>query len=207
MNKACLDGGAALDCRGCPISCATRSGFVACIGRLAGRRHAFTLLEVVTVVIILAILAMIAIPMTGDTTASAGEAALRGNVAALRNAIELFANQHNGNYPAAIGDGSNGAGTEAAFVSHLTLYSNAAGAVSSAKSASYPYGPYLKFGVPEVTAGPLKGDSGIVVTNSSTSLAADGTPAAGWKYSYVTGQIICNSSAASSDGATAYSSF
>jgi len=161
----------------------------------------------VTVLVILGILTLIALPLVGNTNTSTGEAALRTNLAALRNGIELYANQHNGNYPAAVGDGTNALGTEAAFVSQLTQYSNAAGAVSAAKSASYPYGPYLKYGIPQVTAGPLNGTTGVSVTNSSSALSADGTPTKGWKYSYVTGQLICNSSTVSSDGTTPYSQY
>jgi len=92
-------------------------------------KRAFTLIEVITVVIILAILSLIALPMVGNASTTTGEAALRSNLAALRNAVELFANQHNGNYPSAIGDGTNAAGSENAFINHLTQYSNAAGTV------------------------------------------------------------------------------
>lgn len=162
--------------------------------------RAFTLLEVIAVVIVLGILALIALPSVGDVTTTTGERSVRSNVAALRNAIELYVNQHNGVYPAGASDGSNGVGSEAAFVSQLTQYSNAAGVVSSTKSASHPYGPYMKFGVPSVTAGTLNGNNGVSVSNSATALAADGSPTKGWKYSYVTGQIICNSTATDSDG-------
>ncbi|NOS99700.1 MAG: type II secretion system protein [Phycisphaerales bacterium] len=171
------------------------------------RGLAFSLVEIVTVIVILSILTLIAVPLIGNVNTSTGEAALRGNIAALRNAIELYANQHNGLYPAAAGDGSNALGTEAAFTAQLTKYSNAAGAVSASKSASYPYGPYLKQGIPSVTAGPLAGNSQVSVTNSGTALSADGSPTSAWKYSYVTGQVICNSSAASSDGVTTYAQF
>ncbi len=166
---------------------------------------AFTLLEVVAVVVVLGILTLLALPMLGNTNTTTGEASVRGNLAAMRNAIELYANQHNGLYPAAASDGTNALGTEAALVAHLTQYSNVAGVVSATKSATYPYGPYLKYGIPEVTAGPLKGNSGTSVTNAATALAADGSPTKGWKYSYVTGQVICNSAATMSDGTTALS--
>ncbi len=169
------------------------------VTRTAGRRG-FTLMEVIVVVIILGILALIALPSVGDVTTTTSERSVRSNLAALRNAIELYANQHNGVYPAGATDGSSGLGTEGAFVGQLTKYSNAAGVVSSTKSASYPYGPYLKMGVPSVTAGSLNGNNGVSVSSSATALSADGSPSKGWKYSYVTGQIICNSTATDLDG-------
>lgn len=172
-----------------------------------GRPWAFSLVEIIAVVMILGILTLIALPLVGDINTSTGEAALRGNVASLRSAIELYANQHNGLYPAAAGDGSNAAGTEAAFIAQLAQYSNAAGVVSATKSASHPYGPYLKLGIPSVTTGPLTGNNQINVTAGGAALTPDGSPTKGWKYSHVTGQIICNSGATSSDGVTALAQF
>ncbi len=162
--------------------------------------RAFTLMEVIAVVIVLGILALVALPSVGNVTTTTGERSVRSNVASLRNSLELYANQHNGVYPSGATDGTNALGSEGAFVSQLTQYSNAAGVISSSKSASFPYGPYLKFGVPSVTAGPVNGNSGVSVTSSASAIAADGSPTKGWKYSYVTGQIICNSSATDSGG-------
>ena len=119
--------------------------------------------------------------MVGDVSTSTGEASLRSNLAALRNAVELYANQHNGDYPAAVTDGTNGAGTEAAFITQLTQYSDGSGVVSVSASASYPYGPYMKLGIPQVTTGPLSGNGGVSVTNSGSPLTADGSPTKGWK--------------------------
>ncbi len=168
--------------------------------------RAFTLVEVMLVIILLSIVSLVAIPLVGDVSTSSGEATARGNVATLRSAIELFYNQHNGLYPSAVTDGANALGSEAAFITHLTQYSNAAGVVSATKSSSYPYGPYLRLGVPKITVGPLNGNSNVSVTNAATALTADGSPTQGWKYSYVTGQIICNTTATSADG-TLFSSF
>ncbi len=175
--------------------------------RRGAARCAFSLIEVVSVIVILSILALVAMPMVGDVNTTTGEATLRGNLASMRNAIELYANQHDGVYPAGATDGTNAIGTSAAYIAQLTQYSNAAGVVSAAKSASYPYGPYLKYGIPTATTGPLSGNSGVSVTNSATALAGDGSPANAWKYSYVTGQLICNSTALSSDGVTTLAQF
>ena len=55
------------------------------------RNRGFSLLELVIVVVIIGIIAAIAIPRMSRGSAGAADAALTGNLAVLRNAIDLFA--------------------------------------------------------------------------------------------------------------------
>lgn len=59
-------------------------------------KKAFTLVEVLIVVAILGILAAIVLPEFQSHTQQAKEAAAKDNLRILRNAIELYASQHNG---------------------------------------------------------------------------------------------------------------
>lgn len=66
-------------------------------------KYAFTLVELLIVVAILGILAAVTMPMVKDYTQQAKESAAKDNLRILRNAIELYAAQHNGippGYPA-----------------------------------------------------------------------------------------------------------
>ena len=57
---------------------------------LRNRRNAFTLVELLIVIIIIAVLAAIAIPKFSNSTTRSKESALRSNLKLVRNAVELF---------------------------------------------------------------------------------------------------------------------
>src|SRR5438046_9815698 len=58
----------------------------------------FSLIELVIVVVIIGIIAAIAIPKMSKGAAGAGDSALQGNLAVIRNAIELYNSEH-GKFP------------------------------------------------------------------------------------------------------------
>jgi general secretion pathway protein G len=71
--------------------------------RVSKLRRAFTLVELVVVVLIVGILAAVAAPKMFDTTGKAKESATKTSLSVVRNAIELhFA--ENGSYPATAND-------------------------------------------------------------------------------------------------------
>lgn len=143
-------------------------------------RRGFSLVELVIVVVIVGLLAAIAIPRFSKGAAGASGSAVKGDLAVLRNAIEMYGAEHNGSYPPA-----------ATFSDAMTLYSNAAGTTSATKSATYPLGPYL-LAVPALKAGDLAGQSGIkAVTAVPTAEDATATTS-GWLYMEASGQIWAN---------------
>lgn len=86
-----------------------------CSGRVATRqRTAFTLVELVIVVLIIGILAAVAVPKLFDTSTEARNAGTRQSLVVVRNAIELYRAQ-NGALPGE-------AGTEADLKSDLANY-------------------------------------------------------------------------------------
>ena len=168
-------------------------------------KSAFTLVELLVVIIIIGILAAVAIPQFGDTSTQAKTAALDQSLATVRAAIELYYYQHNNTYPGKIATQKDGGGATAitalhtsasvAFVNQLTKYSNAAGDTSDEKSSSYPFGPYIK---PRMPANPLpaataaSAPSGVATVDSSSPIAPDAKPATGWKTNIQTGEFIAN---------------
>jgi len=137
------------------------------------RKTGFSLLEVVIVVAIIAILAAIGIPRMSRGSKGANDSALKGDLAVLRNSIDLYAAEHGGTYPA--GD---------TVENQLTQYSDAAGATSASKTTTHIYGPYLR-SVPTLPVGDQKGKTGI-----ATAAAADTTTA--WIYAPTDGSIHAN---------------
>ncbi len=157
------------------------------------RRRGFTLVELLIVVIILAILAAIVVPQFASSTDDAKLAALDTTLSNTRSAVDLYFAQH-GAYPSAAGDGTNAAGTPAAFVSQLTLYTEASGDAATSKDATHVYGPYLRAST--LPADPITNVASLVIVPAASAgtlpLTADAGDPGGWKFDNVTGQFIMN---------------
>ena len=134
-------------------------------------RHAFTLVEVLIVVVIMAVLAATVIPQFADTSLDAKKSTSSFNMQSLRSQIEAFKAHHNGATPVSL--------------AILTVKTDKTGAAN----ASGPYGPYLQE-VPteQITAS----ETVIVLTGSSAIAAGDVTAAGGWLYNKTTGEIRIN---------------
>ena len=132
------------------------------------RARAFTLVEVLIVVIVLGILAAIVVPQFSTAADDANLSALTTNLQTIRAQIELYKIQHNGSYPAL-----------ATFVAQMTAGTAVDG------TAGTDFGPYLM----SIPPNPYSGVN--TVTNT-------GTPAStlGWYYVETTGEFRANDSAA-----------
>lgn len=137
-------------------------------------RRGFSLIELVIVVVIIAIIAAIAIPRMSRGAAGATDTAMSANLRVLRNAVDLYAQEHGGTYPTV----SNINATPGA----LTAFSDDNGALSATKTGNYIYGPYLRT-VPGVPLGTEKG--------AGTFAAAAGSNV-GWVYDAATGAVTAN---------------
>ena len=169
-------------------------------------RLGFSLVELIIVIVIIGVLAAIAIPRISRGSRGAGESAVVANLAVLRNAVELYASEHDGAYPGAAGDGTNPAGVDA-MLSQLTKYSNPAGVVVDTRDATHPFGPYLRKGIPALPVGANKGAITVLVDIvNSPPKASEGT-GEGWVYNYKTGDVIANSDALNEAGDTKYSAY
>ena len=152
----------------------------------AGPDHAraFSLLEVVIVVAIVAMLSAIAIPRFGAGTRHTEESALKKDLDCLRTAIEHYAVEHLGSYPR----------NEA----HLLQYSDADGHISTVPDTLHIFGPYIHQ-IPSLPVGRHKGRSGVGV--------ADG-PDIGWIVDWPNGQIRANTLSGEKDqNGKAYSDY
>ena len=140
--------------------------------------RAFTLVEILIVVVILGILAAIVIPQFSDATQASQESTLRMDLHRIRIQLEIY-KEHHGGYP-----GLND------FEAVMTRPTNAQGVVApegtSKGTAAYPFGPYLN-SVPRnprmLTSQPLIGNG-----NPGTSH---------WHYDPATGIFRANDSAES----------
>jgi general secretion pathway protein G len=170
-------------------------------------RRAFTLVEIVVVVLILGIIATVAVPRVMRRTVSDGETALKQDLSTVRSAIERYASDHRGTFPGAVADGDgHKAGSEQAVKNQLMHYTNEFGAISKEKNPAYPFGPYLRGEFPRAPVGPRIDSDTLKVENAGHLLSGkDGSTA--WRYDIATGELILNSTAMSSDGTTSYDAF
>ena len=139
-------------------------------------RRAFTLVEILIVVVILGILAALVIPAFANATGDAKRANMRNQLQTVRGTVELYRVEHRDVPPLLITDGW-------AVVTSTTD-------IDGVIDPTGRWGPYL----PEPPVNPL--------TNSSTIVPV-GTAAAatnGWFYDEVTGEVHgANDSGAMSD--------
>ncbi|MGE5295340.1 MAG: prepilin-type N-terminal cleavage/methylation domain-containing protein [Solirubrobacterales bacterium] len=149
-------------------------------------KRGFSLLEVVIVVAIIAILAAIGIPRMSRGSKGANDSAVSGDLAVLRNAIDLYSAEHGGTFP-----------TTAGIVDQLTKYTDISGGVSAAKTTTHIYGPYVR-SIPVLPVGSRKGSSGIATSDSNS---------VGWIYVEASGKINANTGTSTDDNGTLYTAY
>lgn len=142
------------------------------------RMGGFSLIELVIVVVIIGIIGAIAIPRMSRGTAGASESALKGDLAVLRNAIDLYAAEHNGSFPA-----------HATIVDELTKLSKADGSIDdgTGKAGGFIFGPYIRK-IPPLPVGTKSG----ATTFADGDSAAEGAGTQGWWYKASTGEVKSN---------------
>jgi prepilin-type N-terminal cleavage/methylation domain-containing protein len=147
------------------------------------RRTGFSLVELVIVVVIIGVIAAIAVPRISRGARGAGDSSLKGTLAGLRNAIDMYAAEHGGTFP-------DGADTQA-LEEKLTKKTDITGAVGNPPVANqHIYGPYLRSGFPPLSVCAKKGEKGVKLVTGVPAYANEA--GIGWVYSKDTGQIIAN---------------
>ncbi len=150
------------------------------------KKRGFSLVELIIVIVILGVIAAIAVPRISRGAKGADESSLRQDLSILRTAIEMYAAEHGGDYPAS----KTGQQTETFFRNQLLQYSKKTGETSATKTGDYIYGPYLRKDIPPLPVGAKAGSREVKVAN--TGPAYDESSTAGWVYNYATGEVIAN---------------
>ncbi|MFN3166843.1 MAG: type II secretion system protein [Phycisphaeraceae bacterium] len=145
------------------------------------KRRGFSLIELVIVVVIIGIIGAIAIPRLSRGAEGASDSALAGDLAVLRNAIDLYATEHNGTYPAL-----------ATIENQLTMYTDINGNTNATKTGAYIYGPYIRK-IPALKVGAESGETAFTDTL--------GTADKGWVYDEDTGVVYSNTAVGEVDAA------
>ena len=135
--------------------------------------RAFTLIEVLIVVVIMAVLAATVIPQFASSTTDAKESSLKFNMHTLRSQIELY-KIHHGAYPA----------LTANSLPQLLNKTDATGTIDP----SGAFGPYVDGNIPP---NPFDNVNTVYAAASSSPITTT-TEAKGWQYNQDTGGIWPN---------------
>jgi general secretion pathway protein G len=137
-------------------------------------RKAFTLVEILIVVIILGILAAIVIPQFTQASTEARVSNLRTNLQTIRSQLLLYRMQHDAEaYPGA------------EFVAQMTTYTDLDGAAVATPDATHTLGPYLQ----SIPVNPISGVNDVrIVSGAATAFAAPAADA-GWWFNSTSGEF------------------
>ena len=143
------------------------------------RSVGFSLVELVVVIVIIGIIAAMAIPRLSRGTAGASDSAVAGNLAIIRNAINIYQAEHRGSFP-----------TEADFTDQLTTFTDLTGGTSPNRVTPFVFGPYLQ-AIPPCPVGDQTDPTAVAfdAVNSPPQVLAD---TGGWIYNADTGEFLAN---------------
>ena len=156
------------------------------VGRSGGKR-AFTLVELLIVVLILGILAMIVLPKFSNAARQARGSMLADDLRVMRTQLQVFKGQHLGVPPGHPNCDRAEPPTSAVFAAQMTTATNASGVEGMPGTPGF-FGPYFR----ELPVDPLNDLNSveIILENEVVPGAADGTT--GWIYQPSTLIFVAN---------------
>lgn len=144
-------------------------------------RSAFTLVEILIVVVVIGILATIVIPKLSNATQLASENTMKEDLRYMRTQLQVYRFQHNETPP-----GRNGAGyDEETLRLQMTMGTNINGQTGSPGDAAFPYGPYLR----RIPSNPLNDKSTIQMVAGVGELP-EADSSHGWMYQPETNTFV-----------------
>lgn len=133
---------------------------------------AFTLVEILIVVVILGILAALVVPQFTSAAADSRQNAMKMDLYRIRSQLAVYQQQHAGQWP-----------TLANFTGQMTQYTDIMGGVNSTQTQVYHFGPYLR----EIPPNP---------ETAGDDISGGPVGSSAWYYNQVNGAFHANDSAA-----------
>jgi len=132
------------------------------------RRNAFTLVEVLILVVIVAVLAVTIIPQFSSSTKDAMMSNLKFNLRSVRSQLEVYKGHHLGVYPPA--------NTNADFKNQLTQKTDQNATLDQVNG---PHGPYIEGDIP---SNPFSHSTNVEILRGDTEPTAPTGSTDGWQY-------------------------
>ena len=177
---------------------AAAGGWGLAVAAYPRRRHpsAFTLIELLIVIVILGILATIVIPQFSNASINAKENTLKDELRYLRTQIVVFKAQHHDIPPGYPNGDRYATPTAADFIAQLTRPTNEWGVTAAAASPVFKFGPYLS----AMPHNPLNNLQAVWVVDDGDPMPAPTGADYGWIYKPLTGEIIANCTGSDASG-------
>jgi prepilin-type N-terminal cleavage/methylation domain-containing protein len=154
--------------------------------RWCASRRAFSLVEILIVVVILGILAAIAVPKLSNASLISRENTLKEDLRFLRTQIGVYYTHHRDTFPGYPGGNPSGTPTGAIFVDQLTKHTDSFGNIGTEQTDVFKWGPYLT----KMPENPVNGLATVKILSQGEAFVADATT--GWLYQPSTGTIEPN---------------
>jgi general secretion pathway protein G len=142
------------------------------------RLPAFSMMELVIVMLIMGVLAAIAIPRIGTGSERAKAEAVAASLAQVRTCIEVYKAEHQGRIP------------DLQFVAQMTQYTDDQGNTSADPSPKLPFGPYLR----DIPRNPYSGSATVRFLTSAGQAQEARSVDRGWTYNVATGEFAADCS-------------
>jgi len=148
-------------------------------------RKAFTLAEILIVVVILGILAAVVIPTFASCTTAAKDSALAQDLMMLKRMVLVYKAQHLEIAPGYPNGDTTQAPTEQAFLDQVTMASNSSGATAVVGTVGFNYGPYMQ----KIPQNPFNSLRTVQVLADGEDFPADADGSHGWVYKPATQEV------------------
>ena len=155
------------------------------------KARAFTLVEILVVVVLLGILAAIVIPAVANSTTSAKASALATDLQLLRRFILVYEAQHLEVAPGP---------TEQAFIEQATMSSNASGQTAAVGTPGFERGPYMQ----KIPVNPFNNLGTVQMLADGDPFPANADDSDGWICKAATGEIRADTSGTDNNGKRYY---
>ena len=161
---------------------------------------AFTLVEILAVVVLLGILAVVVLPLVADSSISAKESALAHDLNMLRRFALIYKTQHLEVGPGYPDGDTTQAPTELAFIDQMTMSSNPHGQTAVIGTPGFERGPYMM----KIPVNPLNNLSTIQMLGNADAFPGNADNSHGWIYKASTSEFRSDSIGANDNGKPYY---
>lgn len=163
-------------------------------------KKAFTLVEILIVVVLLAVMAAIIIPTVGNATTLAKDSALGCDLRMLRRYVLVYKSQHLEVGPGYPNGATDQTPTEQAFVEQMTMSTDVSGQTAPRGTPGFDRGPYL-LRIPE---NPFNSKTTVQMLADGEDFPVEADGSHGWMYRAVTLEVRADNIGSDQNGKRYY---